>query len=223
MSAGRPKGSGTPFFCRTCQITSLLKTIHLKSVGHRQNRRIRALLKQPCISFSEIGRRLGVSRERVRQIADRFCPETGRQRQYSCAINNPPNLPSNCLALRAEKVCREKGIPFQFARRLIGVRLWPSTNAAIIANQKCLLRHSPERENGNIVLRRPTCDHKDFKFLLSPLTDGRWMIIPKAKWPGGGSTEFRPGDLRRPGGKSKRHDWPAYIDAWHLLKNEQQA
>lgn len=218
MPVGRSKTWGTPFFCETCKITTLVKRSHLRSVAHRQNGRIRALLNQPCIAFSEIGRRLGVSRERVRQIADRFCPETGRQRQYTCAINNPPKLPSNCLALRAEKVCREKGLPFQFVNRTNGIRQRLSTNAAIIANEKCLLRRSAERENGNIVVRRPALGPEDAAFLLSYMPDGRWLIIPKDKWPRTGSTEFRPGDLQRPGGKSKRHDWPGYIDAWHLLK-----
>lgn len=218
MPGGRPTGSGSPFFCRTCKITTLLKKVHLRSVGHRQNGRIRALLNTPCITFSEVGRRVGVSRERVRQIADRFCQETGRQRQHVCAINQGRNkLPADCLAVRAEEVCREKGLPFQFANYAVNGSRLPSKITAIIGNEKCLLRRSSERKNGNIVVRKPLSNDKDATFMLSPLRDGRWLIVPRSKWPHR-STEFKPGVLLRPGGKSNRHDWPAYIDAWHLLK-----
>ena len=214
MSAGRPKGSGTPFSCETCKITTLLKTIHLKSVGHRQNRRIRALLRQPCISFSEIGRRLGLSRERVRQIANQYYQETGRQRQHACAISKP-KLPPNCLALQAEKVCREKGLAFQFAGRPFDGRQF-SASAAIIANEKCVLRRCSARKNGNIVVRKPRSNADDVKFMLMPMPEIRWLIVPKSKWPNK-STEFQSGALRRPGATCRRHDWRAYIDAWHLL------
>jgi hypothetical protein len=54
--------------------------------------------------------------------------------------------------------------------------------------------------------------------MLSYMPDGRWLVVPRSKWPKGTSTEFQPAALQKPGGKSKRHDWPAYIDAWHLLK-----
>lgn len=215
MPLGRPTGSGTPFFCKTCRITTLLKKSHLKGVAHRQNGRIRALLNKPCISFSEIGRRLGLTRERVRQIAEQFYQETGRQRQRACAINNPQyKLPSDSLASQAEKVCREKGFSFQFVSRQFGRRFSP--NAAIIANEKCALRHCSERKNGNIVIRKPLLNAEDSKFMLTPMPDGRWLIVPRSKWPDK-STEFQPAALLRPGGKSKRHDWRAYIDAWHLL------
>lgn len=223
MPVGRPKNSGTAFFCETCKITTLVKRSHLRSVAHRQNGRIRALLNRPCITFSEIGRRLGVSRERVRQIAERFCPATGRQRQYTCAINSPPKLPSNCLALKAERVCREKGLQFQFAGISAGNRRRLCTSAAVIENEKCVLRRCSERENGNIVIRRPGLTAEDSKFLLSPMPDGRWLIVPRSKWPNGTMTEFCPGALERPGRKDKRHDWRAYIDAWYLLKNAAEA
>ena len=217
MATGRPKGSGSPFFCETCKITTLVKRIHLRSVAHRQNRRIRALLSKPCIRFTEVGRRVGVSKERVRQIADKFCQATGRQRQLACAIITPYKLPSNCLALKAEKVCREKGLQFQFTGIPIGNRRKLFASLAIIENEKCVLRRSSERRNGNIVVRKPGITAKDANFMLSPISEGRWLIIPRSKWPRA-STEFKPGELQKPGGKSKRHDWPAYIDAWHLLK-----
>lgn len=222
MAVGRPKGTGSPFFCRNCQITTLLKKAHLKSVAHKQNRRLRALLQKPCITFSEIGRRLGLTRERVRQLAEKLGAQTGRERQYVCAINEHPALPPDCLALKAEKVCQEKGLRFQFEDGGgAGYRRRLSTHSAVIEGKKCLLRHSSGRPNGNIVVRRPEHSTKDADFLLSYVPDGRWLIIPKGKWPRGESTEFQSNDLLNPGGKSKRHDWPAYIDAWHLLKNEQ--
>jgi hypothetical protein len=225
MALGRPKGAGTPFFCRNCQITTLLKKAHLKSVAHLQNRRFRALFQKPCISFSEIGRRLGLTRERVRQLAERFGAQTGRERQYVCAVNERPGLlPPDCLALKAEKICQEKGLRFEFADGPgRGYRRLSAHSVVVIEGQKCVLRHSTQRESGNIMVRKPERSAKDAAFLLSYVPDGRWLIIPKDRWPRSESTEFRPSGLQKPGAKTKRHDWPSYIDAWSLLKNEENA
>jgi Sigma-70, region 4 len=50
--------------------------------------RLIADLRQPCVTFAEIARRLGVSRERVRQWQKLLLPEAprGHQRQRLCAI-----------------------------------------------------------------------------------------------------------------------------------------
>ena len=54
---------------------------HRLSVYHRQHRRIRGLLSNNSLSFSDIGDRLGITRERVRQIAWQLGMKSGRQRQ----------------------------------------------------------------------------------------------------------------------------------------------
>ncbi len=53
----------------------------MRSIGI-SNSRYRWLLQNPCLSFSDIGRILGVSRERVRQVHKNFFPDTfsGEQR-----------------------------------------------------------------------------------------------------------------------------------------------
>jgi hypothetical protein len=219
MPPGRPKNSGSLFFCKACKFTTPAKTSHLKSVAHRANKRIRAWLKKPCISFSEIGRRLGLTRERVRQIAEKFCQETGRERQQACAINRLSlQLSSNCLAMKAENLCRKRGLQFQLTERE-GHGHQLSTRSVIIENQKSVLRRCSVRKNRNIVIHKPALNAKDAEFMLSYMPDGRWLVVPRSKWPRGASTEFQPAPLEKPGAKGRRHDWRAFIDAWHLLKN----
>src|SRR5215475_14968682 len=54
---------------------------HRLSVYHRQHRRIWGLLSSDSLSFADIGVRLGITRERVRQIARQLGMASGRQRQ----------------------------------------------------------------------------------------------------------------------------------------------
>jgi hypothetical protein len=54
---------------------------HRLSVYHRQHRIIRGLLSNNSLSFADIGDRFGITRERVRQIAQQLGMTSGRQRQ----------------------------------------------------------------------------------------------------------------------------------------------
>src|SRR2546423_13223807 len=58
---------------------------HRRSVFHRQHRRIKKLLSSNCVSFTEIAARLGVNRERIRQIADTL-EIKGRPRRKICML-----------------------------------------------------------------------------------------------------------------------------------------
>jgi transcriptional regulator with XRE-family HTH domain len=53
---------GFPGACRN-------RRLHRLSVYHRQHRRIKKLLSNDSLTLAEIGERLGITRERVRQIA----------------------------------------------------------------------------------------------------------------------------------------------------------
>src|SRR5215471_15718200 len=54
---------------------------HRLSIYHRQHRRILGLLSRDSLSFADIGVRLGITRERVRQIARQLGMASGRQRR----------------------------------------------------------------------------------------------------------------------------------------------
>src|SRR5262245_3499655 len=56
--------------CPECGLLIRSKNkLHTQSTYHRQAKRIKALLAQECMTLEEIGKRIGVTRERVRQIA----------------------------------------------------------------------------------------------------------------------------------------------------------
>jgi hypothetical protein len=58
-----------------------------RSVYHRQHRRIKGLLSDNSLSFADIGDRLRITRERVRQIARQLGMESGRQRREQRALH----------------------------------------------------------------------------------------------------------------------------------------
>jgi hypothetical protein len=60
---------------------------HRLSVCHRHYRRIRGLLSDSSLSFADIGDRLGITRERVRQIAQKLGMTSGRQRREQRALH----------------------------------------------------------------------------------------------------------------------------------------
>lgn len=73
--------------CPICgqQVRSSQSSLHRQGVFHQQSQRIKALLDQECMTFTEIGDRLGVSRERVRQIAKEL-GIIGQPRKMVCTI-----------------------------------------------------------------------------------------------------------------------------------------
>src|ERR1700687_6512182 len=59
---------------------------HTLSVVHRKGKLIRAMLERNCITHVEIGRRIGVTRERVRQLALLMGFADGRSRHAICRM-----------------------------------------------------------------------------------------------------------------------------------------
>ena len=70
---------------------------HTKGVFHKQSGRIRALLAENCLTFTEIGSRLGVTRERVRQIAKILETAPGVERMKTCTLNRHKSIQGNRL------------------------------------------------------------------------------------------------------------------------------
>lgn len=208
------------------------KSRHRKSVYHRQYRRIEALLSKPCVNFAEIGRRVGVSREYVRQIYTNILGRgTGREREVVCAVNFNKTASKN-----ATKFISPDAVEF-----------WAK---AVKAGYECALvpcvspstyRESYNRRvltvNGQTVLIRKTITHLQDKYLtiFGPKTDAafaayhmpdkRWLILPRDKWPRN-TTQFAAElseyaitrSLRRPFAINYRD----YIENWDLLKSQNQ-
>lgn len=58
------------YYCEVCRLELKERGFrrHVVSVFHRKARLIRAMLERNCITHAEIARRIGLSRERVRQF-----------------------------------------------------------------------------------------------------------------------------------------------------------
>lgn len=209
-------GKNHSFFCDHCnqEVVGTPK-FHKQTLFHRQNRRIKSLLKKPCISYEEIASRLGVTRERVRQIYEWLLGGDGMERRRTCSINKGPYpLAENCLAMQLKKECDRRGLEFALIRQNPG-RFRPKfySRMAKVCGKVCVLR-TTGRRGGNIILHRPEAQAD---FLLAVLDDGRWMIIPKDKWPSH-QTEFAEKVMStRAGAYCNRHDWPDYIDNWSVF------
>src|SRR5260221_12836301 len=75
-------------YCQTCQLKiseSVFKR-HSLSVVHRKGKLIRAMLERDCITHAEIARRIGLTRERVRQLALKMGFAAGRSRHAICRM-----------------------------------------------------------------------------------------------------------------------------------------
>lgn len=187
---------------------------------HTSEKRIRILLRNPCISYAEIGRRLGVTRERIRQVHDGLFVEevnTGRVRQHVCAVTKPKHpLPKNCLAFRLKEKCECLGFNFQpvYCRGSLARQRIPIPNEGIVNGHLCRLQ-TARLVRGYISISRWRV--KKFAFCLSWfIDDGRWIIRPPDRFE---RTMFvEKAFTEKPGAYSDRHDWPEYIEAWHLLK-----
>lgn len=207
---------------------------HRKSTGHRQFRRLRALLNKPCLTYIEIGRRLGLTRERIRQFVRDMdliaLPPGKHQRTKICTINralkqrqrwleNEPRFSS------LQKCCTEMGVSFQTvpARTSLGF----DRRHVTINGRLCLILRAAPRSKGmarGINIPRPTAHRRLVKVYLYYITNdplSRWLVIPKRQAPKK-QTVFHI--------DSADKDWTSkieqrgfrnlrpYINAWHLLK-----
>src|SRR5260370_39978974 len=75
-------------YCQTChfKISESVFKRHTLSVVHRKGKLIRAMLERDCITHAEIARRIGLTRERVRQLALKMGFAAGRSRHAICRM-----------------------------------------------------------------------------------------------------------------------------------------
>src|SRR5437879_7923570 len=80
--------SNTKRYCQICRL-ELDKCgfhRHALSVIHRKGKLIRAMLERDCITHAAIARRIGLTRERVRQLALQMGFADGRSRHAICRM-----------------------------------------------------------------------------------------------------------------------------------------
>src|SRR5258707_15478364 len=78
----------TKRYCQTCRLQLDKRGFKRQtlSVNHRKGKLIRAMLEQDCITHAQIARRVGLTRERVRQLALQMGFADGRSRHAICRM-----------------------------------------------------------------------------------------------------------------------------------------
>lgn len=220
----RPGDGRERVICSSCNasVAARSMTIHKKGTFHRQNKRIRALLSKPCITQIEIAERLGVTTQRVQQIAARILQVDGHARQRVCTLRRVSDLNDNLLktnrvlvALRT--TCAREGLTFEAVTYLKNEASVIHCRKVKVEGQTCRLTLAASR--GRYVSFRRPSNLTDESFVLSLLPDHRWVVVPRAALPAK-QTTFAPEPKPNYGTRNTRHDWPDYINAWHLLTAE---
>jgi hypothetical protein len=191
---------------------------HRRSVYHLQHRRIKALLSKNWISYSEIGAGLGITRERVRQIAEKIGSPSGHQRQEQYMAER------RASAWRERKghreviaKCEELGYTVTPSKRVTGSNWYLEANIAVINGKRVRILFIRHAYSHYLKLRRPAT-HADFYVAISPIG---FFIFPSKVW---GTfpavTTFSPDPCANGRGAthSRRHDYLNYLEAWELLK-----
>lgn len=178
---------------------------HTLSVVHRKAKLIRAMLERNCITHAEIARRIGLTRERVRQLALQMGFADGRSRHAIC---------------RMERRKKEMAEFFVKAQER-GFQVEPlGTKSAYINGKICVQRQACWHDIGKgkykytyLSIYQPTCP---FDICAWKLPDGRFLILPK-ELVGFTQTTFNPEESERPGTASSSHYYREYIERWSLL------
>ena len=194
-------------YCQICRLEvdkSFFKR-HTLSVVHRKAKLIRAMLERNCITHAEIARRIGLTRERVRQRALQMGFADGRSRHAVCRME------------RRRKEMAEFFVEAQkrgFAVEPLGAK------SAYINGKLCVQRKAcwhdirkSEQKYTYLSIRPPK---GGFDFCAWKLPDGRFLILPK-KLAGFRQTTFNPEESERLGTASSSHYYRQHIERWSLL------
>jgi hypothetical protein len=194
-------------YCQTCRLQFDNRGFkrHTLSVVHRKGKLIRAMLERNCITHAEIARRIGLTRERVRQLALLMGFADGRSRHVICRME------------RRRKEMAEFFIQAQkrgFAVEPLGRRSGYINGKLCVQRQACW--HdvgSSEHKYTFLSIRQPLVK---FDICAWKLPDGRFLILPK-KLTGFRQTTFNPEESERLGTDSSSHHYREHIERWSLL------
>jgi hypothetical protein len=194
-------------YCQTCRLEvdrSFFKR-HTLSVAHRKARLIRAMLERNCITHAEIARRVGLTRERVRQRALQMGFADGRSRHAVCRMERRRKEMTEFF-VEAEK----RG----FAVEPLGARSAYINGKLCVQRKACWHDVGKSRHKYTYLSIRPPGGR--FDFCAWKLPDGRFLILPK-KLVGFRQTTFNPEESERLGSDSSSHYYRKHIERWSLL------
>lgn len=178
---------------------------HTLSLVHRKAKLIRAMLARNCITQAQIARRIGVTRERVRQLAQQMGFADGKTRHAICRIERRKQEMKEFFVK-----AQERGFEVEPLGR----------KSACIDGKICVQRQAcwhdivqGQCKYTYINIHRPT---GRFDICAWKLPDGRFLILPK-KLVGFTQTSFNLKEGERPGTVSSSHYYREYIERWSLL------
>src|SRR5438067_5657259 len=200
-------------YCEICRFELKKRGFkrHTLSVFHRKAKLIRAMLERNCITHAEIARRIGLTRERVRQLALQMGFAAGRSRHAICRMERQrKEMPE--FFVQAQK----RG----FEVELLGTR------NAYINGKLCIQRKACWHDVGKsehkytyLSIRQPT---GRFGICAWKLPDGRFLILPK-KLVDFTQTTFNAEESEHLGTASSSHYYREYIERWSLLGEPRRA
>lgn len=180
-------------------------TRHTRSLLHRKGKLIRAMLERSCITHAEIARRIGLTRERVRQVARQMGFASGRSRHAICRMERRQKEMTEFF-VKAE----ERGFSVEL---LTG-------KSGYINGKLCLERRACQHKIGvgkykytYVSIHRPA---RQFDICAWKLPDGRFLMLPE-KLVGFKQTSFNPEESDKPGTASTSHYYREWIERWSVL------
>ena len=194
-------------YCQTCrlEVNKHFFKRHTLSVVHRKAKLIRAMLERHCITHAEIARRIGLTRERVRQRALQMGFADGRSRHAICRVERRRKEMAEFF-VEAQKRGFEVE-PLRARSAYINGKLY-------VQRKACWHDITKSRQKYTYLSIRPPTGR--FDFCAWKLPDGRFLILPK-KLTGFRQTTFNPEEGERPGTAGSSHYYREYIERWSLL------
>lgn len=189
---------------------------HDKSVLHKNYRRILRYLEKDCMSFTEIGVRLGVSREFVRQIAGRLGVEKGHVRSRVCTVTRADTqwreaLKRNALG-RFIKQCEVQGLRWE---RVPTQGRWKTT-LIFVESKLVKVRTASYNMHGFIQLHAASNEAEITAYEL-PGNHG-WLLMSRERRVTHATSFSLHAEV---GGKgwcySARHDYPSMVNDWSVF------
>jgi hypothetical protein len=208
---------------RTCDcgfpLTNPSHRYHRRSVYHRHYRRIKDLLSEDFHTFSEIGERFGITRERVRQMAQQLGMASGRQRREQRALHERMPRWSKRKGYR-ELIAKGKEFGYTVTpSRVDGPKGWRFQARDVVINGwRAHIVYL--RTRGRYLAFGRSDARADFYVGVSPIG---FFIFPSEVWKTFPErTSFAP--IACPAGKrgfthSNRHDYLNYLEAWKLIRS----
>jgi hypothetical protein len=207
--------------------------------GHNRSSEDRALkllamLEDPTTSFAEAGRRLGISRERVRQVAGQYGCVTGRQRQQLRREGEAGRVRAEItsaipilgvLEFEIEPVRLGHGGKLsRVSRRQFDVNGHRCVTRSVFTSEAVRREFGPDyvvlssfRGGGRV--------NKHVEFVLYHLPPGYpskgWLIIPAKEAPYHNSVvKLGPPRDTPQAQAAYTGKWLNYLNAWHYLRGE---